>query len=106
MFLLLFSENCGVDVRDFINEDLNAVLRCSMLENCWGISCCIEFSFDLPLSSEHIVMSTPVLFRIDPCEYFVEAEVGTWTTKKHFLKYNWGMFFNYFSNVSIRIILT
>ena len=71
---------------------VKSVLKCKMLDNCWGIHCCIDFEVDFPLMSKPMAVSIPIMFRYDPCEYFIELVLGPYSLKEWFLEYDWGKY--------------
>ena len=88
-----FIADCDSEPADFIPPLLKEILKCKMLDNCWGVSCCLEFGFDIPFSDTRMNVSTPFIFKYDPCQYFVEMSVGKdYRITRWFVEYEWGMY--------------
>ena len=82
--------DCQFEPDDFIPDELKSIVRCEMLENCWGMKCCLNFEFDIPRSTLTKYVSMPIMIRYEPCEFSIEIMLGPRRFKKWFVEYNWG----------------
>ena len=75
---------------EYIPASLQSIVKCEMLDNCWGLNCCIDFTLNIPLSSKTVPVSISFMFRYDPCQYFAEIAIGKHTFKEWLFEYDWG----------------
>ena len=66
------------------------ILKCELADNCFGVSCCVNFGFTIPLSSIEIDVSFPMWFKMDPCDFQVYTGIGSLQFQEQLLKYDWG----------------
>ncbi|XP_052806223.1 uncharacterized protein LOC128235441 [Mya arenaria] len=78
-----------LDISNAIPESLDQILRCQLSDDCFGIRCCIDLTFQIPLSSVQISVEIPVWFDMDPCEFTVRAGIADKKYSEQLLQYNW-----------------
>ena len=89
-FILILGCPEGMDPDRMIPESMKKYLKCSLADNCFGLSCCLQFSFTIPLSSLERHLSVPFWFEMDPCELSFFTGIGTYQHHERLLHYNWG----------------
>ncbi|KAK3612511.1 hypothetical protein CHS0354_024482 [Potamilus streckersoni] len=80
----------GLNISSVIPRPLEHILRCSLTDNCFGIHCCAEFSFQIPLSLEQLNITIPLAFDFDPCQFSLRIVLGTYKYSEQLLTYEWG----------------
>lgn len=80
----------AMNISNMIPAFMKKVLRCELADNCFGISCCVNIGFTIPLSSIEIEISFPVWFKMDPCDFHVDTGISTLRFEEQLLKYEWG----------------
>ncbi|XP_046562947.1 uncharacterized protein LOC124271840 [Haliotis rubra] len=65
-------------------------VNCKLPDNCFGIECCVDFSFDIPLFENPLVKHVPFFLKFEPCNFNVEVGFGSYYHKERLLTYNWG----------------
>lgn len=86
--------NCpaSLNVSNFIPAGMEDILTCQLTENCTGVTCCVDFTFDIPLSSKTKDVSFPAYINVDPCEFSVDAGIANYKFQQQMLHYEWGKF--------------
>ena len=74
---------------NMIPERMKNYLRCSLAENCFGLTCCLDFSFTIPLSDIVKHLSVPFWFEMDPCDVSFFTGIGTYEHREQLLHYDW-----------------
>ena len=64
-------------------------LRCSLASNCFGLTCCLEHSFKVPLSDIVVHLSVPFFFELDPCNVAFHTGIGAYEHREQMLHYDW-----------------
>lgn len=90
--LYIFISDCppAMNISSMIPSFMKNILRCELADNCFGVSCCVDLGFTIPLSSIKIEMSFPIWFKIDPCDFNIEAGINSIKREEQLLKYEWG----------------
>lgn len=66
------------------------ILQCQLTESCAGVICCVDFTIDIPLSSQTKDVSFATWLEVDPCEFQVDVGIATFQFKQQMLHYEWG----------------
>ena len=67
------------------------MVNCELPPNCWGIDCCLDLTFTIPLGDIKITRNIPFWFKLDPCDFFIDIGIGTFTLlRTKFLTYEYG----------------
>ncbi|XP_060596418.1 uncharacterized protein LOC132750445 [Ruditapes philippinarum] len=84
--------NCPsvMDISQMIPQAIENNLQCNLAENCYGISCCVNINFSIPMSSIEMNISFPVWFQLDPCDFRINTGIGPSQFEEQLLKYEWG----------------
>ncbi|WAR05120.1 hypothetical protein MAR_020489 [Mya arenaria] len=77
-------------ISNIVPESLKKILRCQLSDDCFGLFCCVDLTFQMPLSSVELSVGFPVWFSIDPCEFIIKAGIAHLEFKEQLLQYNWG----------------
>jgi hypothetical protein len=81
------------DMRQNFTESLKRIITCEQPPNCWGIDCCLQLTFTIPLGDTEITRNIPVWFKLDPCDFSLDIGFGKKTLlKTHLLEYEYGKF--------------
>ncbi|XP_053390116.1 uncharacterized protein LOC128553035, partial [Mercenaria mercenaria] len=80
----------SMNISNMIPPFMKNFLRCELADNCFGISCCVEIDFTIPLSSVEVEISFPVWFKMDPCDFHVDTGISALQFEEQLLKYEWG----------------
>ncbi|XP_062579219.1 uncharacterized protein LOC134241150, partial [Saccostrea cucullata] len=86
-------ESCPTefDVRKNLPEELKKMVTCEQPPNCWGIDCCLQLTFNIPLGDTKITKNIPFWFKLDPCDFSLDVAFGRKTLlKTHLLEYEYG----------------
>ncbi|XP_062593831.1 uncharacterized protein LOC134255325, partial [Saccostrea cucullata] len=86
-------ENCPAefDVRKNLPEQLKEMVTCEQPPNCWGIDCCLQLTFNIPLGDTKITKNIPFWFKLDPCDFSLDIGFGNkMLLKTHILEYEYG----------------
>ncbi|XP_076076027.1 uncharacterized protein LOC143046851 [Mytilus galloprovincialis] len=88
-------QDCPVTInpQKYLPASIRTMLQCEMTDNCFGLDCCIDLTFQLPLGDEDVTFHIPFWFKFKPCDFEVDARFGGFTYHKYILDYNWVHFF-------------
>ncbi|WAR06113.1 hypothetical protein MAR_021482 [Mya arenaria] len=78
-----------LDISNVVPDSLKNILRCQLSDDCFGIRCCIDLTFQIPLSSVQLTVEIPIWFGMDPCEFTVQAGIADLKFSEQLLRYNW-----------------
>jgi len=90
MVYLLVSCPSFLNVSKIIPPGMEKILTCVVNENCTGVTCCVDFTFDIPLSSKKKDASFLAYIAVDPCEFTVDAGIAMYKFQQQMLHYEWG----------------
>ncbi|XP_063399952.1 uncharacterized protein LOC134684586 [Mytilus trossulus] len=85
-----FTADCplAIDPKKYLPSNLHGIVRCNMTNDCFGLHCCLDLKFTVRV--DIIELSVPMLFKMDSCNFEVEAKFGTFKYKSSILNYDWG----------------
>ena len=81
----------SMDVDLLVPEEIKDIATCVLADNCFGIICCVEYSFIIPLSSILKTISVLAWFKMDPCEFSFNTGIGDYQHQEQLLHYDWGL---------------
>jgi len=73
-----------------IPEFLKNFVTCNLTEDCFGLYCCVDLTFGVPLTNMEITATFPIWFQMDPCNFSIEAGIGDRIFREELLQYEWG----------------
>ncbi|VDI41391.1 Hypothetical predicted protein [Mytilus galloprovincialis] len=79
-----------INPQKYLPASIRTMLQCEMTDNCFGLDCCIDLSFQLPLGDRTVTYHIPFWFKFEPCDFEVDVRFGGYTYKKIILDYDWG----------------
>ena len=79
-----------INPEKYLPADIRSMLQCEMVNNCHGLHCCIDLSFQLPLGDITVTYHIPFWFIFEPCEFKVDVRFGGYNRTKFLLDYDWG----------------
>ncbi|XP_060566993.1 uncharacterized protein LOC132725822, partial [Ruditapes philippinarum] len=79
----------AMNISNMIPPFMRNILQCELADNCFGVTCCVNFGFTIPFSSIQISISFPVWFKMDPCDFRVDTGIGSLKYEEQLLKYEW-----------------
>eukprot|EP00105_Crassostrea_gigas_P038494 XP_019922642.1 PREDICTED: uncharacterized protein LOC105327901 [Crassostrea gigas] len=80
-----------IDVQKNLPVAVRDMVKCEQPANCWGIDCCLQLTFNIPLGDSTITKNIPFWFKLDPCDFFLDIGFGKKTLlKTHLLEYEFG----------------
>ncbi|XP_041378093.1 uncharacterized protein LOC121390363 [Gigantopelta aegis] len=77
-------------VTQYIPEKFKDKVTCVLPENCFGLHCCIDFAFTIPVFKNVIEKNIPFFLKFNPCEIEVEVGFGGFNHKEKLISYNYG----------------
>ncbi|XP_046562951.1 uncharacterized protein LOC124271844 [Haliotis rubra] len=77
------------DYKNLLPASFQDNVTCKQPDNCFGIECCVDFSFDIPLFENPLVKHVPFFLKFEPCNFTVEVGFGSYYHKERLLTYNW-----------------
>ena len=81
----------GFDVVKNLPPAVREMVTCEQPPNCWGIHCCLQLTFNIPLGDTQITRNIPFWFKLDPCDFFLDVGFGKKTLlKTRLLEYEFG----------------
>ncbi|XP_046574117.1 uncharacterized protein LOC124282192 [Haliotis rubra] len=78
------------DYKNLLPASFHDNVNCELPDNCFGIECCVDFSFDIPLFENPLVKHVPFFLKFEPCNFIVEVGFGSYYHRERLLTYNWG----------------
>ncbi|XP_048258717.1 uncharacterized protein LOC124137708 isoform X1 [Haliotis rufescens] len=78
------------DYKKLLPASFRDNVNCKLPDNCFGVECCVNFSFDIPLFEKPLVKHVPFFLKFEPCNFTVEVGFGSYYHKERLLTYNWG----------------
>ena len=81
----------GFDVEKNLPPAVREMVTCEQPPNCWGIHCCLQLTFNIPLGDTQITRNIPFWFKLDPCDFSLDVGFGKKTLlKTRLLEYEFG----------------
>ncbi|VDI22128.1 Hypothetical predicted protein [Mytilus galloprovincialis] len=89
-----FTTDCPLvmDPKKYLPSNLHGMVRCNMTNDCFGLHCCLDLKFTVPFGVDIIELSVPMLFKMDSCNFEIEARFGNFKHKSSILNYDWAHF--------------
>ncbi|XP_048258680.1 uncharacterized protein LOC125384202 [Haliotis rufescens] len=78
------------DYKKLLPASFRDNVNCKLPDNCFGVECCVDFFFDIPLFETPLVKHVPFFLKFEPCNFTVEVGFGSYYHKERLLTYNWG----------------
>lgn len=68
------------------------MVTCQLPRGCYGVQCCLDLTFTLPLGDMVTSKNFSFWFIVDPCDFSIDIGLGDLTLlKSTFLNYDFGM---------------
>ncbi|XP_048250793.1 uncharacterized protein LOC124111176 [Haliotis rufescens] len=78
------------NITSYLPSSFRDKVTCGLPENCFGVQCCVDFVFNIPLFDQPLLKSVPFFLKFEPCNFTVEVGFGSYYHKETLLEYNWG----------------
>lgn len=80
-----------IDVQKNLPTAVRDMVKCEQTTNCWGIDCCLQLAFRIPLGDTNITRNITFWFKLDPCDFSLDIGLGGKTLlKTYLLEYEFG----------------
>ncbi|XP_021353372.1 uncharacterized protein LOC110450253 [Mizuhopecten yessoensis] len=80
----------SLDPTRYLPDSVKSMFRCEMTDDCFGIKCCLDLSFTVPLGDVEVQLNVPFHFQVQPCDLMMDAKLGTYRHQTQLLTYEWG----------------
>lgn len=90
-FFLACSNTIDVD-NNLPTKAVKDMVTCQLPQGCYGVQCCLDLTFTLPLGDTVTSKNFSFWFIVDPCDFSIDIGLGDLILlKSTFLNYDFGM---------------
>lgn len=91
MLFLACSNTIDVD-SNLPTKAVKDMVTCQLPQGCYGVQCCLDLTFTLPLGDTVTSKNFSFWFIVDPCDFSIDIGLGDLILlKSTFLNYDFGM---------------
>lgn len=91
MLFLACSNTIDVD-SNLPTKAVKDMVTCQLPQGCYGVQCCLDLTFTLPLGDMVTSKNFSFWFIVDPCDFSIDIGLGDLILlKSTFLNYDFGM---------------
>ncbi|KAK3102203.1 hypothetical protein FSP39_009587 [Pinctada imbricata] len=80
----------SVDYRKWLPINAKQMATCALPSTCYGLQCCLDLSFQVPLGRETVTYNVPFHFKLDTCDFSIDVGFNTYRHYEKLLTYDWG----------------
>ena len=90
LLFLVCSNTLDVDAN--LPQNVKDMVTCQLPRGCYGVQCCLNLTFTLPLGDTVTSKNFSFWFIMDPCDFTIDIGLGGLTLlKSTFLQYDFGI---------------
>jgi hypothetical protein len=79
-----------INPQKYLPSSVRNMVQCEIADNCFGLHCCLDLSFKLPLGDKIVTYHIPFWFKFEPCEFELDIRFGGYSHHGYILNYDWG----------------
>ena len=79
-----------INPQKYLPSSVRTMVQCEMTDNCFGLHCCLDLAFKLPLGDKIVTYHIPFWFKFEPCEFELDIRFGGYSHHGYILNYDWG----------------